>query len=145
MEHFVLWMVFLMLWTINLIFWGTIHFWGWVFDDLDNILGIFDGDYAIWDDFLAFELTYFVFLLVYLVCWARHLIFGNTSVCILDDVLSFLSFLGFWDGTFLGPNCPGTNLPLFQVGQLGPGQPGPGAQPSGAQLSEAQLSGAQFA
>ena len=85
-EHFVFWMVYPVLWTVNLIFWRTFHFWGWVFDDLDDIFGIFDVDYAIWDDYLVSELIYFVLLLEYLVCWATYLIFGNTPVCILDDV-----------------------------------------------------------
>ena len=74
---------------MNLIFWRTFHFWEWVLDDLDDIFAILNGDYTIWDDYLVFELIYFVFLLVYLVCWATYLIFGNTSVCILDDVFSF--------------------------------------------------------
>ena len=112
-EHFVFWMVYPVLWTVNLIFWRTFHFWGWVFDDLDDIFGIFDVDYAIWDDYLVSELIYFVLLLENLVCWATYLIFGNTPVCILDDVFLFFVFLFFGDGIFLGPNCPGPNLPLF--------------------------------
>ena len=70
---------------MNLIFWRTFHFWGWVFDDLDDIFGIFDVDYAIWDDYLVSELIYFVLLLEYLVCWATYLIFGNTPACIMED------------------------------------------------------------
>ena len=65
-----------------MIFWRTFHFWGWVFDDLEDIFGIFDVDNAIWDDYLVSEL-------IYLVCWATYLIFGNTPVCILDDIFSF--------------------------------------------------------
>ena len=76
-------MVYLVLWTVNLIFWGTFHSWGWIFGDF--FFGILDGGYAIWDNYLVFELTYFVFLLVYLVSWATYVLFGNTPVCILDD------------------------------------------------------------
>ena len=43
------------------------------------------------------------------------MIFGNITVCIIED---FLWFICFWDDTFPGPNCPGPNLPLFQGGQL---------------------------
>ena len=64
----ILYSVYPVLWTVNLIFWRTFHFWGWVFDDLDNIFGIFDVDYAIWDDYLVSELICFVLLLEYLVC-----------------------------------------------------------------------------
>ena len=53
---------------MNLIFRRIFHFLGWVLGDLEDIFGISDGDYAIWDDYLVFELIYFVFLLVYLVC-----------------------------------------------------------------------------
>ena len=60
-EHFVFWIVYLIKCTINLIFWGKIHFCGWVFGDLDDIFGILDGDYAIRDDNVVFELKYFVF------------------------------------------------------------------------------------
>ena len=41
---------------------------GGVFGDLDDIFGILYGDYTIWDDYLVFELIYFVFLFVHLVC-----------------------------------------------------------------------------
>ena len=68
LEHFVFWMVFLVKWTVNFLFWRTCLFWGWVFGDLDDIFGILEGNYAIWDDYLVFELLYFVFLLLYLVC-----------------------------------------------------------------------------
>ena len=95
MEHFVFWMVYLLLWTVNLIFWRTFYFWGWVFCDLDDIFGKLDGEYAIWDDHLVFELIYLVFLLVNLVCWATYLIFGNTPVCILDDLFCFLMIFLF--------------------------------------------------
>ena len=57
-------------------FGGHFTFGGGVFGDLDDIFGILYGDYAIWDDYLVFELL----LLEYLVCWATHLIFGNTPV-----------------------------------------------------------------
>ena len=60
-EHFVFWMFYLASWTVNLIFGETFHFWGLVFCDLDDIFGILDVDYAIWDDYLVFELIYFVF------------------------------------------------------------------------------------
>ena len=95
-EYIVFWMVYLILCTGNLIFWGIFHFWGWVVGDLDDIQGIFDGVYicdvyVIWDDYFVFELIYFVFLLVNLVCWATYLIFGNTPVCILYNV--FISFM----------------------------------------------------
>ena len=118
-------------------------------------LCILDGVYAIWDDYLVFELIYFVLSLVHLVFWKTYLIFGNTPVCILDDVFCLLMIFFIFgtvhfrgptvrgpicqffradswapDNRALGPNCPGPNLPLFQGGQLGPG---------------AQLSGAQFA
>ena len=46
---------------MNLIFWETFHFWGLVFGDLHDIFGILDVDYAIWDDYLVFELIYLVF------------------------------------------------------------------------------------
>ena len=62
MEHFVFWMVYLLLWTVDLIFWRQFYFWGWVFCDLDDIFGKLDGEYAIWDDHLVFELIYLVFL-----------------------------------------------------------------------------------
>ena len=116
---------------------------GGVFGDLDDIFGILYGDYTIWDDYLVFELIYFVFLLVHLVCWATYLIFGYTPVCILDAVFCFFyDFLVFWmvhfwgptvrgpichffrsdswapDNWAPGPNCPGPNLP-------GPNCPGP--------------------
>ena len=61
MEHFVFWMFYLASWTVNLIFWETFHFWGLVFGDLHDIFGILGVDYAIWDDYLVFELIYFVF------------------------------------------------------------------------------------
>ena len=70
MEYFVFWMVYLVLWTAILIFWRTFHFWGWVVGDLDDFFGILHGDYAIWDDYVVSKMKYFVFLLVYLVCWA---------------------------------------------------------------------------
>ena len=82
-KHFVFWMVYLILCTMNLIFWRTFHFWEWVLDDLDDIFAILNGDYTIWDDYLVFKLIYFVFLLVYLSCWATYLVFGNTLVYIL--------------------------------------------------------------
>ena len=47
--------------TVNITFCRTFHIFGWVFGDLDEILGILDGDYAIWDDHLVFELIYFIF------------------------------------------------------------------------------------
>ena len=46
---------------MNFIFWRTFHFWGWVLGDLDENFGILDVDYAIWDDYLVFELIYFMF------------------------------------------------------------------------------------
>ena len=70
-------------------FGGHFTFGGGVFGDLDDIFGILYGDYAIWDDYLVFELIYFVFLFVHLVCWAKYLMFGNTPVCILDAVFCF--------------------------------------------------------
>ena len=79
-EHFGFWMVYLLLGTVNLIFWRTFYFWGWVFGDLEDIFCILDGDYAIWDDYLVSELIYFVLLLEYLVCWATYLIFGDNPV-----------------------------------------------------------------
>ena len=60
--------------------------WEWIFCDSHDIVGIFDGDYAIWDDYLVFELIHFVFLLLYFVSWATYLMFGNTPVCLLDYV-----------------------------------------------------------
>ena len=81
-EHFGFCMVYLILGTVNLIFWRTFYFWGWVFGALEDIFCIFDGDYAIWDVYLVFKLIYFVFLLVYLSCWATYLVFGNTLVYI---------------------------------------------------------------
>ena len=70
MEHFVFWMVYLLFWTVDLMFWRKFNFCGWVFCDLDDIFGKLDGEYAIWDDDLVFELLDFMFFLVYLVCWA---------------------------------------------------------------------------
>ena len=61
MEHFVFWMFYLASWIVNFIFGETFHFWGLVFCDLDDIFGILDVDYAIWDDYLVFELIYLVF------------------------------------------------------------------------------------
>ena len=55
------------------------------------IFGILDGDYAIWDAYLVFEL----FLLVYLVCWATYLIFGT-------PLLQMVHFRG---PTVWGPIC----------------------------------------
>ena len=81
-EHFGFWMVYLLLGTVNLIFWRTFYFWGWVFGDLEDILCILDGDYAIWDDYLVFELMYFVFLLVCMSCWDTYLMIGITPVYI---------------------------------------------------------------
>ena len=46
---------------MNFIFWRTFHIFGWVFGDLDENFGILDVDYAIWDDYLVFELIYFMF------------------------------------------------------------------------------------
>ena len=86
MEQFVFWMVYMILCRMKLIFWRTFQLWGWIFCDLDYIFGIFDGDYAIWDDYLVFELIQFVFLLVYFICWATYLMVGNIPVCILDCV-----------------------------------------------------------
>ena len=43
-EHFGFWMVYLLLGTVNLIFWRTFYFWGWVFGDLEDIFCILDGD-----------------------------------------------------------------------------------------------------
>ena len=43
-------------WTVNLIFWRTFHLWRLVFGDLEDVFCILDGDYAIWDDYLVFEL-----------------------------------------------------------------------------------------
>ena len=60
-EHFVFWMVYLIKRTVNFISWRTFLIFGWVFGDLDEILGILDCDYAIWDDYLVFELIYFMF------------------------------------------------------------------------------------
>ena len=81
---------------------------GGVFGDLDDIFGILYGDYTIWDDYLVFELIYFVFLLVHLVCWATYLIFGYTPVCILDAVFCFFDdFLVFWMVHFWGPTVRG--------------------------------------
>ena len=40
---------------------------GWVLGDLEDIFGISDGDYAIWDDYLVLKLKIFVLLRVYLV------------------------------------------------------------------------------
>ena len=106
MKHFVFWMVYLILCTMNLIFWRTFHFWEWVLDDLDDIFAILNGDYTIWDDYLVFELAYFVFLLVYLVCWGTLLICGNIPVCILDDVFCFFDDkLVFGMVHFRGPIC----------------------------------------
>ena len=59
-------------------------------------------------------------------------VWEHITVCNFDDVFWFFCF---WEGKFLGPNCPGPNLTLFQGGQLGPGQSGPGAQLSGAQFA----------
>ena len=88
-EYFVFWMVFPVLWIVNLIIWRMFHFWGWVFGDLDDIFGILDLDYAIWDDYLLSEL-------IYLVCWPTYLIFGSTPVCTLDEFLCFLMIFWFW-------------------------------------------------
>ena len=94
-------------------FW-TFYFWGWVFGDLEDIFCILDGDYAIWDDYLVFELIYFVFLLVYLVCWAAYVLFGNTPVCILDAVFCFFEdFLVFWMVHFRGPTVRGPICHFF--------------------------------
>ena len=91
---------------------------GGVFGDLDDIFGILYGDYTIWDDYLVFELIYFVFLLVHLVCWATYLIFGYTPVCILDAVFCFFDdFLVFWMVHFWGPTVRGPIcLEPFSVG-----------------------------
>ena len=43
-------------------FGGHFTFGGGVFGDLDDIFGILYGDYAIGDDYLVFELIYFVFI-----------------------------------------------------------------------------------
>ena len=58
---------FLVLWTMNLIFWRLFHFWGWVFSDWDGVIGILDCDYVILDNYLRFEGENLVFLIVYLV------------------------------------------------------------------------------
>ena len=58
---------FLVLWTMNLKFWGLFHFWGWVFSDWDGVIGILDCDYVILDNYLLFEGENLVFLIVYLV------------------------------------------------------------------------------
>ena len=61
MEHFLFWMVYLVLCTVILIFLGTFHFWGRIFGDLDDIFGILYGDYTIWDDYFVFLYFLFVF------------------------------------------------------------------------------------
>ena len=93
---------------------------GGVFGDLDDIFGILYGDYTIWDDYLVFELIYFVFLLVHLVCWATYLIFGYTPVCILDAVFCFLMI--FW---FFGWYISGARLATFLGRTVGPRTTGP--------------------
>ena len=114
---------------MNLIFGGHFNFGRGVFGDLDDFFGILYGDYAIWDDYLLFELIYFVFLPVHLVCWATYFIFRNTPVRILDAVFSYDSLV-FWMVHFRGsavwgPIChffradswaPGPNSPLFRDG-----------------------------
>ena len=58
-EYFAYWMVYLVFWTVNLIFWWTFYFFGWVSGDLDDILGILDGD---------FELGMIFWYLTYIFC-----------------------------------------------------------------------------
>ena len=50
------------------------------------MIGLFDGEFAIFDDYLVYEVKYFVFLIV---CQANYLIFGYTPVCTLDDLSCF--------------------------------------------------------
>ena len=118
-------------------FGGHFTFGGGVFGDLDDIFGILYGDYAIWDDYLVFELIYFVFLFVHLVCWATYLIFGNTPVCILDAVFCFFDdFLVFWMVHFRGPTVRGPICHFFGADSWapdnwapGPNCPGPNCPP----------------
>ena len=60
MEHFVLWMVYLIKRIMNFISWRTFHIFGWVFGVFDEIIGILDSEYAIRDDYLVFERIYFI-------------------------------------------------------------------------------------
>ena len=54
--------------------------WGWIFCDLYDIVGIFDGDYAIWDDNLVFELIFFC-VLTYVFCILGNPLFAFWMVC----------------------------------------------------------------
>ena len=46
------------------------------------MIGLFDGEFAIFDDYLVYEVKYFVFLIVcqanYLILWTVALIFWRT-------------------------------------------------------------------
>ena len=59
--------VFLVLWTMNLIFLRLFHFCGWVFSDWDGVIGNLNCDYVILDNYLLFEGENLVFSIVYLV------------------------------------------------------------------------------
>ena len=52
---------------MNFIFSMIFHFKWWVFGDLDNGIGILDGNYVICNDFLLTERKYLVFLILHLV------------------------------------------------------------------------------
>ena len=67
MVYFVFWMFHLVLLTENLICLVIFYFKGWIFGDLDDVIGILDGDYVICDDFLLSQGKYLVFLRVYLI------------------------------------------------------------------------------
>jgi len=67
MVYFVFWMVYLVLSTVYFIFCTIFHFKWLVFGDLDDGIGILDGDYVICNDFLLTERKYLVFLILHLV------------------------------------------------------------------------------
>ena len=82
--------------------------------------GILDVDYAIWDN-------YFVFLLVYLVCWETYVLFGNAPVCILDDVFCFFDdFLVFGMAHFRGPTVRGPICHFLGADSWAPDNRAPG-------------------
>ena len=147
MVHIVFWkvhfeyrMVYFLLWVFSFAIVGSWFYifqdnslLGWVFGDSTDFIGILNGDYVIWADYLLFKI-------MYLMLWCVFDIVGNIlhngeHLCLHFGCCVFLGwFFGFLDGILLGPKCLGPNCLFFGHGKLGPGQLGPGAQ-----LSEAQF------
>ena len=138
MVHIVFWkvhfeyrMVYFLLWVFSFAIVGSWFYifqdnslLGWVFGDSTDFIGILNGDYVIWADYLLFKI-------MYLMLWCVFDIVGNIlhngeHLCLHFGCCVFFGLIFCFFGWYTsGSQVSGAQLSVFWAWQIGPRTTGP--------------------